>query len=82
MMAVQKYFIVPQDIYERVYNQTPTLQQQLSEQTLQVRAKARALLSFLNSKLEFDEFGRSRDLKQNIFDYVLYSVRGKEEPID
>ena len=81
-MAVQKYYIVPQDIFERVYNEIPTLQIQLSELTPLNRQKARHLLAALSKKIEFDEFGRSREYKQNIFDYIVYSIRGKEEPID
>ena len=49
-MSVTKYYIVPQEVYERVHEEKTTLLQKVNKLSPQPRAKARKLLSFLSEK--------------------------------
>lgn len=82
MANVQRYYIVPQQVYEKVYQDTPSLMTKISSLPASSRQKAQKLLTHLHGQVSFDEFGRAQGFKQNIYDYVNFAVRGKDQPID
>lgn len=83
MATVQEYYIVPKQVYEKCSEPNETLDEKISKVPKQAKYKIKHLLQFLANKIQWDsETGEISGLKQNIFDYINYTVRCKNKPVD
>lgn len=83
MATVQEYFIVPKDVYEKCHAPEESLQDKFDKLPKKAKSKSANLLEFLNTKLQWDsQTGTLSGLSESIYNYINYSVRGKQRPID
>lgn len=83
MATVQEYFIVPKDVYEKCHAPPENLKEKLGKLPKSAKSKSVQLLEYLNKHLQWDsETGQTSGLSESIINYVSYSVRGKNKPID
>lgn len=83
MALVKQYYIVPKDLYEKCTEQEHTLDEKIDKLPKGAKLKALEVLEQLKGIVHWDTHdGEVIGLEHSIFDYINYSVRGKNKPSD
>lgn len=83
MAAVQEYFIVPKDVFEKCHNAPDSIKDKFDKLPKSAKTKTAQLLEHLHKFIQWDsESGQISGLLASIYDYANYSVRGKQRPVD
>lgn len=80
---VNELYIVPKEVYEHCNKPEDSLQDKLDKLPKRAKSKALRIIEHLRAQLEFDsESGQFPGYTENLFNYLHYSVRGKQKPED
>ncbi len=83
MAAVQEYFIVPKNVYEKCQSPPESIKDKFDKLPKSAKAKSAQLLENLHQLIQWDsESGHIIGLLESIYNYANYSVRGKQRPVD
>jgi hypothetical protein len=83
MATVQEYFIVPKDVFEKCHAPPENIKDKFDKLPKSARNKSSQLLEYLLKLVHWDnKTGEISGLLESIYNYVNYSVRGKQRPVD
>lgn len=80
---VNELYIVPKEVYEHCNKPRESVQEKLDKLSKKAKSNAIRIWEYLKTLPEYDnESGRMQGYLENIFNYLNYSVRGKQRPVD
>ncbi len=83
MASVTEYYIVPKETFEKCSDPQQSVAERLENLPRKARSNSVRLLDLLKSQIKWDNLtGITPGLTDSIFNYISYSVRGKQRPLD